>query len=77
MLFCCDNSFDQERPSSVKLENGLWTYEQHIKTDQIIDTLLYWFSERKIQVSNFSSGTNLNNATYIKTEEEVKEFFEE
>lgn len=77
MLFCCDDSFDKERPSAIELQNGLWTYEQQIKSNQIIDALLYWLKKAGVEVSNYSSGSKLNNATYIKTEEEVKEFFEE
>lgn len=77
MLFCCDDSFDKERPSAIHLENGLWTYEQQIKSNQIIDSLLHWVNKQNIEVCNYSNGPKLHNATYIKTEEEVKEFFEE
>lgn len=77
MLFCCDDSFNQERPSSIELENGLWAYEQQIKSNQIIDALLQWFKKENIEVSDYSSGPKLSNATYIKTEEEVKDFFRE
>lgn len=76
MLFCCDDSFSEKRPSAIELENNLWTYEQQIKSSQIIETLLYWLKKKNIEVANYSSGPKLENADYIRTEEEVRDFFE-
>ena len=76
LLFCCDDSFDNERAGAEKLENGLWSYPQQLKSSRTIDAKLYWLKEKEIKLGNHSSGPKLNNASYI-TEESITEFFEE
>lgn len=78
MLMCCDDSFDDQRDFAVKLENGLWTYPQHIKSHEIIDANLHWLThqqEKEIKVANYSSGPDYVNAAYISSEEEAIRFF--
>lgn len=78
MLFCCDDSFEEERPNSVRLENGLWSYKPLLQSQDIIDGKFYWlkkFENEKIEVADFSSGKEYNNASYIKNEEEFISFF--
>jgi len=76
LLFCCDDSFAEERPSSEKLENGLWCYPQQKVSNRIIDCNLRWLKNQDVKIGNHSSGINLDNATYINTEE-VIDFFED
>lgn len=76
LLFCCDNSFKEERPVAVKLENDLWTYPQHLISQRIFDAQLHWLKEAGVKVGNCSSGINLNNTQYIPPEQ-ICAFFEE
>lgn len=79
-LFCCDESFSDERPSSVKLANGLWHYPQHQLSHQVIDTNLYWLThqqKQEVQAVNHSFGPEYKNAAYIKDEEALLHFFNE
>lgn len=78
MLFCCDDSFKDERASAIKLENGLWCYPQQMKSQQIIDANLFWLKQQEdleISISDYSSGSNYNYASYINNEEDVLKFF--
>lgn len=77
LLFCCDDSFENERPGSIQLENKLWAYPQQEIASSIIDGNLYWLKSQKYQdvdVANISSGHNLVNAEKIK-EEDIISFF--
>jgi len=76
LLFCCDDSFEDERPAAIQLENGLWTYPQQATGQRVIDGMLYWLRKANVQIGSHSSGINLNNATYI-TDSELPEFFKE
>jgi hypothetical protein len=78
MLFCCDDSFENQRDNAVQLPNGLWTYKPLIRSHEIIDANLYWLTHEedyKVQVADCSSGLNYANAAYINSEEEVVSFF--
>jgi len=76
LLFCCDESFENERPGAEKLENGLWHYPQHGMLHNIIDANLHWLKTAGTKIGNCSSGLKFKNATYIP-EEEIKSFFQE
>ncbi len=80
LLLCCDESFENERPGAIRLQNGLWTYPQQIMAHELIDGNIYWLinnqQERKIEVRNHSSGPNYKNAPYIN-EEDIYNFFKE
>lgn len=76
LLFCCDDSFDDERPAAIKLENDLWTYSQQLVGQRIIDGMLYWLRQAGVEVGYHSSGINFNNATYIP-DSELSGFFKE
>lgn len=68
-FLCCDDSFPDERPAAVKLENGLYTYPQHLKTQGIIDANLYWLKkaeDRDVRVVDSSSGSKYEHASYIE-----------
>ena len=78
MLMCCDESFNKERDYAVKLNNGLWTYPQHIKSKEIIDANLHWLTHQKdkeVKVVDFSDGGDYFNASYITNEKDAISFF--
>jgi len=80
MLMCCDDSFEKERDFSVQLENGLWTYPQHLRSQEIIDANLYWITRQEdhdVKVSDYSDGAEYANASYISTEQEAIDFFKD
>ena len=77
LLFCCDDSFEDERPGAEQLENGLWQYPQQNTSHQIIDTSMYWLSNQKdypVRVGSFSSGKDYVNAPYIQADK-IMDFF--
>lgn len=74
LLFCCDDSFEDSRPASIQLPNGLWTYPQQLKSQTIIDTQLGWLKNNGVAIRNHSSGLKYNNAAYID-EENILDFF--
>jgi hypothetical protein len=77
LLFCCDSSFTDERPTAVQLENGLWSYPQQIMARKIIDANCHWLKLQNIEVNDYSSGGILDNAPYINlNEEEITRHFE-
>ena len=76
LLFCCDDSFEGERPGAEQLDNGLWSYPQQQMSQRIIDANLYWLKQQEIEVADFSAGRKLENATYIQKEEDVLRFFD-
>jgi hypothetical protein len=79
LFFCCDDSFDSERPAAIRLENNLWTYPQHLISHGLIDGMCYWYGSGGkrpgIKIGNHSSGPFYDNAPYIQ-EEEICKFFE-
>jgi hypothetical protein len=80
MLVCCDNSFDKPRDAAVQMKNGLWTYEQHLRSHDIIDANLYWLTHQKdaeVKVADWSNGPEYVNATYISSAQEAIDFFKE
>ena len=59
MLLCCDDVFEGERPSAVKIHNGLYMYPQHETAHGFIEASLYWFKRQEfnvVQVVNASHG---------------------
>lgn len=76
LLFCCDDSFADERPGAEQLENGLYCYPQQIVSKNIIDANCFWLKKQKISVANCSNGGNYVNASYINSEvNEILEYF--
>lgn len=77
LLFCCDDSFADYRASSIKLENGLYAYEQQEVASGLIDANLYWLHNQEynpVRIANFSSGSKLKYVEDI-SEEEISNFF--
>lgn len=78
MLVSCDDSFTEQRESSVQLHNGLWTYPHQNRAHAIIDANLYWLThqeEKEVHVADWSDGAKYDNAHYITSEEEALSFF--
>ena len=78
MLMCCDDSFEHERDFAVQLDNGLWTYPHHLKSQEVIDANLYWLTHQEgveVDVCDYSSGREYVNATYINDEDGAIKFF--
>jgi hypothetical protein len=76
-FFCCDDVFKDERPTAEKLENDLWIYPQHYISHHLIDGNLYWLTHQediKVEVVNYSSGPNYENANQVN-EEQFIDFF--
>ncbi len=76
LIFCCDDSFESERPASVELDNNLWCYPQQITSHNIIDANLYWLKQYGVKIACHSSGPKFQHGEYIK-EKEIKEFFKD
>lgn len=77
LLLCCDDSFKDERPGAVELENELWMYPQHDVAYGLIDGNLYWLSNQKYQeviVGDCSNGPKYKNALHIE-EDKILLFF--
>ena len=71
-LYCCDDSFEGERPSAEKLENGLYQYPQQRIAHEIIDANLFWLKMlpyQEIKIFYNSNGLKFENATYIEEDE--------
>lgn len=69
VLLCCDESFAEERPASVRMKNGMYQYPQQIKSQLIIDRQLHWLRANGVEVADCSSGEEYENAPYIKPED--------
>jgi len=78
LLMFCDESFQEERPGSVRLENGLWTYPQQLRAQETIDTNLFWLLSdkyRDVKAGSFSDGLIYKSAAYIE-QSDIRDFFE-
>lgn len=73
-LIGCDNSFKVDKPNSIKLENGLYTYSHHLFVSNIINEMFYWLDRNGVICGNASNGPKIENAKQIKIEE-LNDFF--
>ena len=69
LLLCADDSFKENRPGSVLLENGFYCYPQQNFATEIIDGCSYWLRKNKNNLFYNSKSKKLNNATYIEIED--------
>jgi hypothetical protein len=69
VLFCCDEAFEDERPGSTKMKNGLYQYPQQIMCQNIIDKQIFWLKKAGVEIMDCSSGIEYKNAGYIKSDE--------
>jgi len=75
LLFCCDDSFADERPNAERLQNGLYSYQPQQVSRRVIDANLHWLAKEKVKIGDYSSGIILEHASYINDEEGVLAFF--
>jgi hypothetical protein len=75
ILFCCDDSFEEERSGAIKMDNGLYQYPQQIMLQKIIDKQLYWLRQNNVEIFDHSSGIKYENAGYI-SEDDITSFFQ-
>jgi hypothetical protein len=68
-LLCCDDSFVENKPGSVLLENNLYTYPQQNIASEVIDCCLHWFKKSGGVTGYHSMCKKLQNAEYIKQED--------
>ncbi len=77
LLFCCDDSFSDEREGAEKLHNGLWMYQQHKIVHSLINGNMHWYATqqyKRVRIGNHSSGPEYNKVRYIE-EDEINNFF--
>lgn len=79
LLFCCDDSFKDERPGAIQLENKLWMYPQQEVAHGLIDGNLHWLKSqtyKEVFIRDCSSGSRYENASYID-EDKIMSFWDE
>jgi len=69
-LYCCDDSFEKNKPGSISMENGLRCYPQQLISEKIIGNMCYWLKNKNIEIYNYSNGNIINNTTQLKNDEE-------
>jgi hypothetical protein len=77
LMFCCDDSFADERAGAEKLPNGLWMYPHHRTVSELVDGNMYWYTTqqyKRVRVGNHSSGPECNRVGYIE-EDRLNAFF--
>ena len=72
LLLCCDESYERERPGTVRLDNGLWSYPQQLAAQRVLDLTCRWLGLGGVRVGNCSSGMKYSNAEYIGREDAPK-----
>ena len=79
MLLCCDDAFKKERPSAIETSKDTYVYPHQMISNNLIDANLFWLKRQnpKIKIADFSLGPHYNYATYIESEREAMEFFNE
>lgn len=65
LLLCNDNSFSENRPGSVLLENGFYCYPQNNFATEVVDSCFYWLKKNKNNLFYCSKSKKLENAEYI------------
>ena len=74
LLLCCDEAFEDERPGSVRMKNGLFQYPTQIKCQKVMDKQFFWLKRMGLTVADCSHGIDYENAEYIQIEK-VVDFF--
>ena len=69
LLLCTDDSFKENRPGSIHLENGYYCFPQQNFATEVIDGCLYWLKKNKNNIFYNSKSKKLENATYINSED--------
>ena len=74
MSFCCDDVYEEKRPSTEQLNNGLWMYPQQKIAHNLIDGNLYWLRSGGINIAHHCCGPEYNNAIYV-ADDSIVNFF--
>jgi len=74
LLFCCDEAFEEKRPGSIEMKNGLYQYPQQVMCQNIIDKQCYWLKKNAIEIKDCSYGIKYENIEYINFEN-ITDFF--
>lgn len=69
LLLCCDDSFKENKPGSVLLENGFYTYPQQNIATEVIDYCLHWFVKSGGTARHNSINKKMENSEYIEKED--------
>lgn len=64
LFLCCDDVFEEEKPNSIQLDNGMFCYEAQDIAMEIIDSYLYWIKS-KVQSRHYCRWKKIKNAEYI------------
>tara|TARA_Y100000034_G_scaffold3535_1_gene4281 strand:- start:7479 stop:8345 length:867 start_codon:yes stop_codon:yes gene_type:complete len=77
LLFCCDDAFEEDRPSSIDTGKDTRMYPQHLISQRLIDANLFWLKHKNpdIKIADYSRGGDYVNAEYINSEQGVLDFF--
>ena len=78
LLLCCDEAFEDNRPGSNKLYNGLYMYPQHETSHSLIEANLYWLKHQPytdIKIGNASNSPEYKEVPYIQNKD-ILEFFQ-
>lgn len=73
LLFCCDDSFSEQKEGSVEVANGMFAYPQHLVSKDIIDANIFWLKKAEVEVMDHSSAGEYKNAAYIEIED-IRDF---
>jgi hypothetical protein len=77
LLFSCQDYYKEERPVTLKTEDGNFIYPQQVVANEFVDAMGYWFKNKKYsecKLGEFGGGQVLSNFDKIK-KEEVSSFF--
>jgi hypothetical protein len=74
MLLFSDEIYEEQRPATVEISKGIWTYPQQKIAHSIIDGNLHWLKTKEIKISYYPKCIEYKNAEYID-KEGLKDFF--
>lgn len=69
ILFCCDESFKENRSGSIELNENLRCYPEQLISHNIIDANAFWIKKNNIEIFDHSSGIKYENISYINETE--------
>jgi hypothetical protein len=76
LLLCNDNSFPENRPGSVLLDNNFYCYPQQNFATEIIDSCFYWLKKNKNNIFYNSKSKKMESAVYIESDK-IKDLIDE
>lgn len=64
LFLCCDDVFEEERPGSILLDNGMHCYEAQDVSMEIIDSYSHWI-KHSIELKHYCRWKKMSNIEYI------------